>query len=290
MVGMRVKESSVMKKINWLTYFYTLLVIAGLNASAGINPELLTIGFSKDGRYYAFMEVGQSSPSSDNKVNFYAKAKILDVPGNKFVLTTVLSKGRELEVLKDSVLKDKTLVSAVKKFKIKAILFGRRLSTLKNDNVFKLHDHFNASFNNSFNVIPPLPGKSPLYPYDLKLKTFGTSNVVNNAAFKKLCIDEKNLNGALTMQLILVNNAISDDPLTLQSDLKVLPLSRGCVQDYQIQDVILAPQKDPNAPNLMQGGIVVIVKTILPEFVAADGTKTENSSFLVVSGLLNEQP
>jgi predicted secreted protein len=243
-----------------------LIAVAILSLSslafAGDAAKLTHIGFSGDGKSYAFMQSGVQ----DGSGFAYAEIKFLDTANNKYsasAVTALQDEDDTISTLAD--IEDKALKSAeatLKSLQISTslkgdVLVSRKISDLE---ARKLKE---VSFSNGAII-----GGLQAPQYKVKLST----SKVKTAA-DSYCIEE---GSAKKMKLELVNLQ-SKKTVVLQED-KTLPASRGCVHNYEIEDVVVI---NPDQSSELAAKVVVLIR------VFTLGFEGEDVRYMAVSGSLN---
>lgn len=232
------------------------LLLASSLTFAGDPAKLTHIGFSADGRNYAFMESGVQ----DGSGFAYAKIRFLDVTKNAYNSTAVGA--QEDENTKEPGNLIKTEATALKS--AEATLKRLNISIANKGDVLvsrKITDVDTRSLPTAtFTFLPNIAGYAGQEQYKLKLTATDvkTSNgyCLNEGIAKKLKVDIQNLS----------NKAIK----ILQNDSN-LPAARGCVHNYEIEDVV-----SPNSGD----SVVVLIR------VFTLGFEGEDVRYMAVSGSL----
>lgn len=240
----------------------TLLTLSTL-AFAGDAAKLTHIGFSSDGKNYAFMESGVQDGSGFP----YAHIRFLDTQNNKYSAPSV-SVVIEDEDTSSSILdaQDKAMKKATKTLKklqisetIKGdILVSRKISDLEARKIQEV------SFSNG-----PIIGGLIAPQYKLKL-----SQPVVKAEAEMWCANE----GEAKILKLTLENLETGKTTVLQED-KKLPASRGCVHNYEIEDVVVI---NPDQMSDLASKVVVLVR------VFTLGFEGEDVRYMAISGSLNQ--
>ena len=243
-----------------------LIAVAILSLSsltfAGDAAKLTHIGFSSDGKSYAFMQSGVS----DGSGSAYAEVRFLDTANNKYTAASVTVRQDEedtISTLADIEVKAiKSAEATLKSLQISSslkgdVLVSRKISDLE---ARKLKE---VSFSNGVII-----GGLTAPQYKIKLSTTKVKPAAGS-----YCMDE---NKALKMKLELVD-VQSKKTVILQED-KTLPASRGCVHGYEIEDVVVI---NPDQMSLQAAKVVVLIR------VFTLGFEGEDVRYMAVSGSLN---
>lgn len=241
-----------------------LLAFASV-ASAGDAAKLNHIGFSADGKSYAFMESGVH----DGMGNAYARVRFIDLAGNKMAASTVERIQTEEEMDDQSINLGTIRAQALKKSR----------STLKKLNINssnggevvvsrKLTDLASKSNEVNFSIWPIIGGlTSPAYKLKLTLSQATPAKGVP-------CLGEPTI--ARKIKLELTDNQ-SKKTKVLQAD-TALPASRGCTHNYEIEDVVVF---QPEQMSELAAKVVVLLR------VYTYGFEGEDVRYMAVSGALN---
>lgn len=231
---------------------------------AGDAAKLTHIGFSSDGKSYAFMESG----IQDGSGFAYAEIKFLDVVSNKYSAPAVSAMTKEedtisnlldieLEAIKKA---DATLKSLKISPYIKGdVVLSRKLTDL---DAGKLKE---VNFSNG-----PIIAGLMAPKYKLKL-TQSSVKVGTDAA----CIVEGE---AKKLKLELVN--VQTKKATVLQEDKKLPSSRGCAHNYAIEDVVVI---NPDQMSELASNVVVLVR------IYSYGFEGEDVRYMAISGRLNAE-
>ncbi len=231
-------------------------------AFAGDAAKLTHIGFSGDGKSYAFMQSGVQ----DGSGFAYAEIRFLDTAANKYSSPSISVQQDEEDTISTlSDIEAKAIAKAEATLKTLQIskdlkgdvLVSRKISDLE---ARKLKE---VSFSNG-----PIIGGLNAPAYKVKLSTTKVKPAVGS-----YCMDE---NTALKMKLELVNLQ-TKKAVVLQED-KSLPSSRGCVHGYEIEDVIVI---NPDQSSELASKVVVLMR------VFTLGFEGEDVRYMAVSGSLN---
>lgn len=241
-----------------------VLLCASSLTFAGDVAKLTHLGFSADGKFYAFMQSGVN----DGLGNAYAEVRFLDVAKNSFAAPGVdrfeteddMSDGQsrgqaalEAEALKAS-------EASLKALKISKnngqVVLSRKLEDL---DARKLKEA-------NFSIFPIIPG--------LGSSTFKMNLKVIKAQSQQTCLGDAADARKLKLELV---NSQTNKVKVLQED-KVIPKSRGCALNYEIEDIIATPD------SYGMGGTTSVVALIR---VFSDGFEGNNVRYIAISGLLD---
>lgn len=231
-------------------------------AFAGDAAKLTHIGFSGDGKSYAFMQSGVQ----DGSGFAYAEIRFLDTANNKYIApaVSVIQEDEDtISTLAD--IQDKAIKSAestLKSLEISSSLKGdvvvsRKITDLE---AAKLKD---VTFSNGA-IIGGL--SAPSYKIKLsttKVKMPATAACLNDGIAQKMKLELVNLQTKKTV--------------VLQED-KTLPASRGCVHAYAIEDVVVI---NPDQMSELASKVVVLIR------VSTLGFEGEDVRYMAISGSLN---
>jgi predicted secreted protein len=238
-----------------------ILTLSSL-AFAGDAAKLTHIGFSGDGKSYAFMQSGVQ----DGSGFAYAEIRFLDTANNKYSASAVSVIQEDEDTISTlSDIEEKALKNAeatLKSLEISPslkgdVLVSRKISDLE---ARKLKE---VSFSNG-----PIIGGLSAAQYKVKLSTTKVKPAANT-----YCLND---GVALKMKLELVN-VKSKKTTVLQED-KTLPASRGCVHSYEIEDVVVI---NPDQMSELASKVVVLIR------VFTVGFEGEDVRYMAVSGSLN---
>lgn len=179
---------------------------------AGEAAQLWVLGFSKDGKFFAFEQVGTYEGSNEN----YAELFLLDVDKNDFVVKPFQHTSFEKSISE---------LQEINKNKAKAKLKELQLLTPESGNHLlsrPLTDLSGSPYQVEFSLQPSLAG-STADSYLLNLETKETDH--NCFDLGKAKIFTLTLKGKHDQQV-----------QTLQKDTQ-LPASRGCPLDYRIAEI-----------------------------------------------------
>lgn len=223
---------------------------------AGDASTAAQIGFSQDGKFFSYMEYGVADGSGFP----YAMVKFIELEKNAFASPQVSVTNEDdqvggIESLR--AVRKKALLEArpsLAKLQISKAYFGEVLASRK------LTDLSAASVSKiKFARFPVIRGLiSPTYELNLVTKPATHS--------AKCYFNEK----AVMLNLTLKNTATAKS-ITLQND-STLPLSRGCVTGYRIQEVIAQENDDRR---------VVVLLNVLTTGFEGDDSRT-----MAISGML----
>lgn len=231
-------------------------------AFAGDAAKLTHIGFSGDGKSYAFMQSGVQ----DGSGFAYAEIKFLDTASNSYSAKSVSVLQDEEDTISTLAdIEDKAIKSAeatLKSLEISTslkgdVLVSRKISDLE---ARKLKE---VSFSNG-----PIIGGLAAPAYKVKLSTSKAKPAAGS-----FCMED---NKALKLKLELVNLQ-SKKTTVLQED-KTLPASRGCAHGYEIEDVVVI---NPDQSSELASKVVVLIR------VFTIGFEGEDVRYMAVSGSLN---
>lgn len=200
-----------------------VLLLASSLSFAGDAAKLTHVGFSADGKNYAFMESGVQ----DGSGFAYAKIRFLDVSKNAFNSAAVSAQEDENtkepgDLVKTEAAALKAAEASLKKLNISTAIKGDVLVSRK------ITDIDTRSLNSAtFTFLPGIAGYPSHEQFKVKLTATDVKTssgyCLNEGMAKKLKVDVQNLS----------NKAIK----ILQND-STLPSSRGCVHAYEIEDVV----------------------------------------------------
>ncbi len=220
-----------------------LFALGAGTACAGDFAEREVIGFSPDGRYFAFEEYGVQDGSGFPYSNIY----VIDVEGDSWLPGTPIRVLMEDEQLELDEARDRALEQASPKLDDLAIAVEP--VHVASNPVTQLNADFNFVLVNPRIVAPPIDD-----PYAFKLSTYALP------AGADYCADFGETKG---FQLDVIHGE-DDRVVTLQRDER-LPQSRGCPLDYQIADVYTY------YPDGGQPVFAVLVRMIQVGFEGPDG-------------------
>jgi predicted secreted protein len=233
-----------------------VLLLASSLSFAGDAAKLTHVGFSADGKNYAFMESGVQ----DGSGFAYARIRFLDVAKNAFNAPAVNTQEDENTKMPGDLVKTeaaalKAAEASLKKLNISTAIKGDILVSRK------ITDVDTRSLNSAtFTFLPGIAGYPSHEQFKVKLTATDvkTSNgyCLNEGMAKKLKVDIQNLS----------NKAIK----ILQND-STLPSSRGCAHAYEIEDVVSQNYGD---------SVVVLIR------VFTLGFEGEDVRYMAVSGSL----
>jgi predicted secreted protein len=225
---------------------------------AGDAAKLTHLGFSADGKNYAFMESG----IQDGSGFAYANVRLLDVVKNAYV-------GAAVRVVDEN---DEDRVSPLPLIEARAL----KASEAARRNARILATNFNvlvsrkvtdmdtrALANATFSLTPIIPGLGS-EQYQVRL----TKSAAKVPANMNWC-DE-----GLMLKLELVN--LQNGKIKVMQQDRTMPASRGCVMNYEIEDVVVNNAEFPNRPN-----VVVMLRVYSLGFEGAD------VRYMAISGTLN---
>jgi predicted secreted protein len=225
---------------------------------AGAAAKLTHLGFSADGKNYAFMESG----IQDGSGFAYANVRLLDVVKNAYV-------GAAVRVVDEN---DEDRVSPLPLIEARAL----KASDAARRNARILATNFNvlvsrkvtdmdtrALANATFSLTPIIPGLGS-EQYQVRL----TKSAAKVPANMNWC-DE-----GLMLKLELVN--LQNGKIKVMQQDRTMPASRGCVMNYEIEDVVVNNAEFPNRPN-----VVVMLRVYSLGFEGAD------VRYMAISGTLN---
>jgi len=242
------------KRLHFYLFGLSLCFSLGLRADV---PSLNVIGFSPDGRYFAFEQYGFSTGQGIPYSNMY----FVDVEHNDYVTKPIVYEAPSNDVNTDvetlqARVRNRNRIFAqniFKDLKLDYPLPGLRVVHHPLTDLGVQNNHV------SFTPDMPLGGLSyDKYDLDLSLK-----RVDKNA-------DCKGMGTPKIFKLSLTHN--DGDLQILQQD-KRLPISRGCPLNYRIQDVYLYQFKQKRY-------ISVVINVIFAGFEGQD------MRYLVVTGLI----
>ncbi len=220
-------------------------------ALAGDASTAAALGFSKDGKYFSYIEYGYQDGSGFP----YAAVKFLDVAKNSFAAPTVaVVKQNESGTIRE--VRYQALVRARNSFRklgisqgnIGELLASRKLTDLSNDSAAKIR----------FARHPVIRGLiSPEFEISLEEK----------AARSTRCM----MGESPVMMKLSIKSVSSGKTVELQND-TALPASRGCVKGYRIQDIIAREEGDRE--------VVVLLN------IFTTGFEGDDSRTIAVSGTL----
>lgn len=237
----------------------TLLCLSTM-AFAGDAAKLTHIGFSSDGKSYAFMESGVQ----DGSGFAYANIRFLDTASNKFSASAVNVLQNEDDTIstlidiESEALKraEATLSSLAISKEIKGdIVVSRKITDLE---ARKLKE---VSFSNG-----PIIGGLTAPQYKIKL-------TVSAAKKETTCLTDS----VKKMKLELVDLKTKKTSV-LQEDLK-LPASRACAHNYEIEDVVVI---NPDQMSELASKVVVLIR------VFSQGFEGEDVRYMAISSSLNK--
>lgn len=194
---------------------YVLFAIFAGNAGAGDFAEREVIGFSPDGRYFAFEEFGVQDGSGYPYSNIY----IIDVEADSWVSGTPIRILLEGETQELGEARDRALEQATAKLDQFAI--DSEPQHVASNPATQLNADFNFVLVNPRMVEPPVDK-----PFAVKLSSYALPPAAD------YCPDYVDMKG---FQLDLIHGE-NDEIITLQRDER-LPQSRGCPLEYQIADI-----------------------------------------------------
>lgn len=243
-----------------------LIAVAILSLSslafAGDAAKLTHIGFSGDGKSYAFMQSGVQ----DGSGFAYAEIKFLDTASNSYTAKAVSVLQDEEDTISTLAdIEDKAIKSAeatLKSLEISTslkgdVLVSRKISDLE---ARKLKE---VSFSNG-----PIIGGLSAPAYKVKLSTSKAKPAAGS-----FCMED---NSALKLKLELVN--LTTKKTTVLQEDKTLPASRGCAHGYEIEDVVVI---NPDQSSELAAKVVVLIR------VFTIGFEGEDVRYMAVSGSLN---
>jgi predicted secreted protein len=221
------------------------------SAVAGDFAEREIIGFSPDGRHFAFEEYGVQDGSGFP----YSSIYVIDVEGDRWVPGTPVRVTLEGEMQELEEARDRARDQANAKLDELDIV-ARPLHAASNPAT-----QLNADFN--FVLIRPRLAEPPIdKPIAFKLSSYPLPG-------KDYCPDFAPTKG---FQLDLIHGE-DDETVTLQRDERI-PSSRGCAFDYQIADIYTYyPEGGPPV-------FAVLVRMWMVGFEGPDGR------YLAITGLL----
>lgn len=226
-------------------------------AFAGDAAKLTHIGFSSDGKNYAFMQSG----IQDGSGFAYAEIRFIDTLNNKFSApeVKVIQQDEEVVTMLPEIEAEalKKAEATLKNLEISTkgeVLVSRKISDLE---ARKLKE---VSFSNGA-LIHGLT--APQYKVKMTLSKALAENCMNPGDGKKL-------------KLELIN--LQSKKISVLQDDKKLPASRGCVHNYEIEDIIVI---NPDQMSEQAARIVVLVRTF------TYGFEGEDVRYMAVSGALN---
>jgi predicted secreted protein len=239
----------------------TIIAAAVLSLStlsfAGDVAKLTHIGFSSDGKSYAYMQSG----IQDGSGFAYANIQFIDTLNNKFAAADVkvIQQDEEVVVVLPEIEAAalKQAEATLKNLEITTkgdVLVSRKISDLE---ARKLKE---VSFSNGA-LVHGLT--APQYKLKLTLSKAAAANCMTDGMAQKL-------------KLELINQQTKKVSV-LQND-KSLPPSRGCVHNYEIEDVIVI---NPDQMSEQAARVVVLLRTF------SYGFEGEDVRFMAISGALN---
>lgn len=238
-----------------------ILTVSSL-AFAGDAAKLTHIGFSGDGKSYAFMQSG----IQDGSGFAYAEIRFLDTANNKYTAPAVSVIQEDEDMISTlSDIEDKAIKNAeatLKSLEISSslkgdVLVSRKISDLE---ARKLKE---VSFSNG-----PIIGGLSAPQYKIKLSTSKVKAPANS-----YCLND---GVGQKMKLELVN--LQSKKTTILQEDKTLPASRGCVHGYEIEDVVVI---NPDQMSELASKVVVLIR------VFTLGFEGEDVRYMAVSGNLN---
>lgn len=244
-----------MKKIIFI--FTAFLFFSCLEGFAGDAAKITTLGFSNDGRYFAFMESG----IGDGLGAAYARIRFLDTPRNAFAGTAVQKSQTEEEVAANKgslqTIERDTIALAQPTLTKLGIKSENRGNVLVSRKVTDLEARALRTI--SFSTTPIIAGLiSPKFQLNL-------SQIKAIPGEKIICMDPDK---AKILRLTLVDQQTKKQ-LLLQAD-TTLPSSRGCAHAYEIEDVLQ-----------FQSNLVVLIR------IYTVGFEGEDVRYLAISGPAN---
>lgn len=248
--------------------FFGILLCLTTSAFAGDVARLTSLGFSADGKNFAFMEGG----THDGLGNSYANIKFIEVATNKYAAPVLSHVQTEEDISSDS---PKTLAQ------IEQEAISKADETLKKLGITR-------SIPGSIRASRKL---SDIEASKLKTVTFSVGDILHLEAAPQYklnlsisnavkpqgvyCVSETS-NATKKLKLTLTN-LISKKTVTLQED-KALPSSRGCANNYVIEDVIVKNQDELNSD---VGSVVVLIR------ITSEQHGGNSIRYMAVSGNLN---
>ncbi len=225
----------------------------GLSAStfAGDASTATALGFSSDGKSFAYIEYGYQDGSGFP----YAAVKFLDVAKNTYAAPTVSvvkenESANARQVRYEALLKARPALSklGISKGNIGELLASRKLTDLSSESTSKVR----------FSRHPIIRGLTST-EFELSLE--------EKAARSTRCV----MGESPVMMKLTLKNVSSSKSIELQND-TALPMSRGCVKGYRIQDVIAREEGDRE--------VIVLLN------IFTTGFEGDDSRTIAVSGTL----